>query len=637
MLRFNGPGRARCLLGSLVLLSLGAHAQDPPLASSYEAEYFKRLQSYQTIQPYGETPFGESIDLATGQVTFTQTDIVLEGSGPAIRVSRSRSATGWDPAALDAPPAQVLGDWTLNLPRIATLVARPRYVEGSAPGDNWRMAKEIDDNTRKRCANFGHVYMGQSGIPLEEWWHGYELVMDDGATQPLLQRDPAWTAKPATGTWPIVTLSDVQIGCLASTSNGQAGDAFLAIAPDGTKYWFDWLVGTDGGPVTKNGDIIGTSASPDAPSTSEPSDPNAPLPESETEASPDVVSGGSFLQLQDRMQVALLVSRVEDRFGNFLTYTYLGANDHRPSAITASDGRKVSFSWNGNQLAAVTAQPDTPADARTWQYQYGGGRLIAVVLPDGSRWTYDLKRTGEGTDSDMFANSCTKRYNANAPASDAEVSTITAPSGLVGTFTMRHRWHARSYANSACMWPSGGTSYEANPPLFENLSLVQRTLSGPGVSAQAWSYNYGPAQASANRDACAATQACPDTSYVDVTEPGGARTRYTHSTRDGVMEGKLVRTEVYESTGALLRTDTTQYPTLASLPFQSRLGDAVGRERSNTAKMEHRYPMVSRWTIQQGRAFQWAVPMTCGAASNQWCFDAFGRVTRSVKTSEEMP
>ena len=124
---------------------------------------------------------------------------------------------------------------------------------------------------------------------------------------------------------------------------------------------------------------------------------------------------------------------------------------------------------------------------------------------------------------------------------------------------------------------------------------------------------------------------------MDVTETSGVRTRYTHSTRDGVMEGKLVRTDVYETTGALLRTDTTQYPTLASLPFQSHLGFALGRIRSNTAKMEHRYPTVSRWTIQQGRSFQWAVPMTCGASSNAWCFDAFGRVTRTVKTSEETP
>jgi hypothetical protein len=625
MLRSHGPGWACCLLGGLLLLSFNAHAQsgDYP-ASTYESEYLKRLKSYQTITPYGETPFGESIDLATGQVSFSQTDILLEGNGPAIRVSRSRSPEIYDASGVG--PAQVFGDWSLDIPRISTLVASPRGSEdGGSPGANW--------GGTSRCTNFGYMTNGSGGIALEDWWHGYEVVMPDGASQPLLKRDAAYATKPAGATaYPVVTLGDVQMSCLAATKNGEAGQAFLAIGPDGTRYWFDWLVGVKAYEVSKqSSDVSALSGEPDS-TEPDPMEPGDPTP------TPMIPPDGDPFLRQPRMHAAMYVTRIEDRFGNFVTYNYNAVYPTRLDSIVASDGRKVSFTWSGLTLVSATAQPDTPADARTWRYEYAGGKLASVVLPDDSRWTFALGMTGAGSLPDMFASSCTKRYNANAPASDAVVSTITAPSGLVGSFTMRHRWHARSYANSACVsMPAGGGTYEANPPLFENLSLVQRTLSGPGVSAQTWSYTYGPAQASANRDTCAATQACPDTSYVDVTEPDGARTRYTHATRDGVMEGKLVRTDVYESTGALLRTETTQYPTLASLPFQARLGEAVGRERSNTAKMEHRYPMVARWTIQQGRSFQWAVPATCGATANQWCFDAFGRATRTVKTSEEMP
>jgi hypothetical protein len=337
------------------------------------------------------------------------------------------------------------------------------------------------------------------------------------------------------------------------------------------------------------------------------------------------------------MQAAMLVSRIEDRFGNAVVYTY-GYNDYRPTAITASDGRKVTLAWNGNLLTSVTAQPDTPSDARTWRYEYTNWKLSAVVLPDASRWTFNLGRTGEGALPDMFASSCTKRYNANAPASDSEVSTVTAPSGLVGTFVMRHRWHARSYAYSACPIPSPGAEQrETNPPLFENLSLVQRTLSGPGLASQSWTYIYGPAQASANHDPCVATQSCAETSYVDVTEPDGARTRYTHSTRDGVLEGKVLKTETFTPGGTLLRTEVTQYPALATLPYQAHLGEALGSDRSNVAKLETRYAATGRVITQQGRNFHWYVPASCGTASTTLCLDAFGRPTKTVKLSQSAP
>jgi YD repeat-containing protein len=41
----------------------------------------------------------------------------------------------------------------------------------------------------------------------------------------------------------------------------------------------------------------------------------------------------------------MMVSRIEDRFGNFVTYTYAG---NRLTAITASDGRSITLSYNAN-------------------------------------------------------------------------------------------------------------------------------------------------------------------------------------------------------------------------------------------------------------------------------------------------
>jgi len=52
----------------LVMGTLPAHAQE----TTDEAEYAKRTKTTGAIQPLGETPFGESIDLYSGGTSFEQ-------------------------------------------------------------------------------------------------------------------------------------------------------------------------------------------------------------------------------------------------------------------------------------------------------------------------------------------------------------------------------------------------------------------------------------------------------------------------------------------------------------------------------------------------------------------------------------
>ena len=60
--------------------STGAAAQ----GVTPQDEYMRRLKVYQTVQPSGETPFGEQINLYTGDLTFRQADVIVEGTGPTI-------------------------------------------------------------------------------------------------------------------------------------------------------------------------------------------------------------------------------------------------------------------------------------------------------------------------------------------------------------------------------------------------------------------------------------------------------------------------------------------------------------------------------------------------------------------------
>jgi RHS repeat-associated protein len=553
-----------------------AHAQP----TSYHDEYLKRLKAWQSVRPYGDTPFGEQINLYTGEVAFRQEDIVLEGTGPVIRIARSRSATGTDPGAVDASPAAAFADWTIDTPRIETLLAAPRHAT-AAPGDNWRLAVAINDDTRARCTHFAEPYLGQGGIPQEDWWHGYELVLDDGSRQPVLKRDPAWTAKPGIpGAYPAVTTSHVQFACLPSTKNGEAGEGFLAIAPDGTRYWLDWLVGSQYGPVNQYD------------------------------------HESRVMQVQKRMQAAMFVTRVEDRFGNSVVYTYDG---QRLTHIQGSDGRAVALAWSGNTISSITTHPGSKAP-RTWRYEYANGKLSAVVQPDASRWTFDLHATGGNGGLQTGVNSsCSFRHDANPMPTGSITSRVTAPSGLTGTFVVQPRWHARSHVASYCV-TSGDPHWEFVPPMYSTLSLVQRTLTGPGVDA-AWEYRHGPATGSTVQDACAAANTCVDTKWIDVVEPGGDRTRYTSSTRWGALEGKLVKAETFDAQGTLLRTDTTTHTAPGEGTFVARLGDALQGPAVNAAKLETLVPVRERVITQQGTQFRWRVRDAC----NGPCFDAFAR------------
>ena len=625
------PIRARCFACSLVFVSLGALAEEPP--SNYASEYMKRLKAYQTVQPHGDKPFGEQINLYTGELSFSHTDIVLEGTGPTIRVVRTRSGTGFDEAAEELHPASMFVDWTLQLPRIDTLVADPRNADGT-PGGNWRMGPAADAESFKRCSNFGSPYAGQSGIVQEDWWHGYEITLADGSPEPLLRRNPAYAIKPAmAGAFPALTMSNAQLTCLASTKNDQPGEGFLAIAPDGTKYWFDWLVGS------KANAVFQTVTAANLSVTTETAGRQTPAEEAGSdEVAEKLIPGGGAVRLQqDRMQVSMFVTRVEDRFGNALTYDYSGS---QLRSITATDGRVVTFAWSGGRIASITVMPNTP-DARTWQYQYPNGKLGAVVLPDQSRWTFHLGAIG-GSDTAAHpsgANSCSLRSDPNTPGPDSTstISTVTAPSGLTGTFAIQKRWHGRSYTGSYCDSGVSG-SHEMVPPIYSTRSLYKRTLSGPGISAMTWTYLYSPAAASTLRDACAADNSCASTAWIDVVEPSGDRTRYTSSTRYDALEGKVVSTETYAANGTLLRTvgETYTAPTTAALPYLPRVGYADLGYRVNENKLENRTPLRSRVIRQQDRDFRWIVPGYCGSGTSL-CFDAFARPTGIVKQSMPSP
>lgn len=265
-------------------------------------------------------------------------------------------------------------DWELEAPHIETLSANANGTEDG--GGPWFFL-----NDASRCSNFRQapsIVLSSGGSPVPifylpgHWWNGYQLAIPGLGSQDLLLRDSSNTASPqmpsgggGVRNFHIVTKQNWMVSCLANTSNGMAGEGFLVVSPDGIKYWMDWLTYK---PYRKVGF-----------------------------AQPGF--GGVA-----RRVAMMMVSRVEDRFGNSLSYSYDANGDL--ASIQASDGRKLVLSYEPWQPYGVS-QPSTrirtavlsanDAPSRTWTYTYSSAqdspsnqRLTAVVQPDGSAWSFNL-------------------------------------------------------------------------------------------------------------------------------------------------------------------------------------------------------------------------------------------------------
>ena len=75
--------RLRAIAAVMLVACMQGHAQT---VSQPEDEYKKLVKVGEDIQPLGENPFGERINLYDGGLSFHQVDVTVTGNGPAITV-----------------------------------------------------------------------------------------------------------------------------------------------------------------------------------------------------------------------------------------------------------------------------------------------------------------------------------------------------------------------------------------------------------------------------------------------------------------------------------------------------------------------------------------------------------------------
>ena len=593
--------RFKLWIGLFFVLSMTAHAQSSTSVTP-DQEYQKLIQVDQNIQPLGEHPFGENINLYDGTLSFELSDVSLRGSGPTIELGRTLSFWGWaDPSQNALRP---FGDWDLDIPRIETLAGG----EGTPIWQTGVGGTTPTVGTTQRCSNFAPPpgiasTLSEGGWVPDEWWYGYNLLVPGQAKQLLMPRVAANALSPTISgmSFPIVTKNNWMISCGVTASDG--GEGFLAIAPDGTRYTFAHLV------YRPYNTIIGAGAlPPDVVSAPKSSTLSA------HSATPLVGAPGG-IGLLFRRDAFMYVTQIQDRFGNTLTYNYDSSTGYLNS-ITANDGREVDLAYTaGSPLVQSITEKAADVPSRTWTYSYtvptqtdAMTTLTGVQLPDGSAWSYQLGFIQSALIYPTNGN-CQLNTLPNLISTGGAVPTITAPSGLTATFNVAARLGGRSYVPRDCYGNDEGTAnISIYPEYAAQFAMTSEVVSGAGMPTETWSYSYSPTNQSWGNDPCATSGTCATTVYTDVTDPNGNDTRYTFSNRFDASEGQLKQTDYYSgsASGTLMRSEASTYASPTGGPWPASYGTDL-LYRDNQLQVSELSPLSQRTITEEGDSYVWSV------------------------------
>ncbi len=538
-------------------------------------EYNRLNRPSDTIGTVGSGLFGEQVDLYSGGTEFSTTDISIPGnSGLPVRLGRRLKVEEAD--QYGGLPS--FANWEVDVPYLSTNLASFRAV---APGWAIMPGPIGTPATYNRCsvpvdhpevAGPPFLQGSDSALWPTEYWSGYQMYVPGAGSQEMLVNTSS-SPHPSDGnTYRWVTRNNWTFRCLPTLQSGGTGEGFLAISPDGTKYTFDRM-------MYRGGSDEQTLAKPFA--------------------------SGLGYDIYFRYKYWLLATRAEDRFGNWVTYTYNANN--QLTQIQANDGRNIQITYGADGYIASAS-----TSTHTWAYQYtvapavlGDNRipkvLSAVVQPDGSSWSYqydgNLVLTDTSPASDGRPVTCDAK-EVNRLTGGAQYYTLTAthPSGATGVFHFIPLIRGRSYVTRSCF--SGGANFPKESAQF---ALQTKTLSGPGLPTYAWQYAYSPSNGSWSKDC---TTGCPNTAWTDVTNPDGTRTRRTFGDQFQTTEGQLQETTVYQAiTNTVLDDETTTYvgdPT--GQPFPAKVGVSPN-PRSNTFMAQTLHPLVTKVQVRDGVTF----------------------------------
>lgn len=584
----------------LMAVGLGiAWTANAQVDTQYE-EQSQLIRAPRAAKSFGTDLFGDTVNLYNGQVNFRQTDVSLRGNNSLPVMVGRRIAAGQ--GVLDG---RAFGRWEIDVPHIHGVFPTNAIFKAS-------------DGSNNRCSRFGAPppavgLQGTSEWDPSEFWQGTFMYVPGHGDQQLLSRSTENTQSPgALQDYPVVTAQFWSISCLPTLKN-DVGQGFKAVAPDGTQYYFDWLAKFSATTMHKSDP---GSAMMSRTTASKSSKPGLIIGDGGDTPTPNAVATATL----PRYEVWLLVSKVVDRFGNTVTYTYDPAKPRDLTRIESSDSRVITLAYTAIGTNDVVQSVND--GTRTWTYSYHGSlpevSLDTVNLPDGSSWGF--------SSFDPLLAKITYVNNGGCDAvpyinSAGSAGQIRHPSGANATFNLTPVIHGRSGIQRLCDVTLAGEKLYI-PRYFATQSLTSKAIAGPGVSGMTWTYDYGPPNES--WDTCSN---CPTTKTVSVTDPDGVVSRYTYGNRYQQNEGRLELTELGWNGSSALRSVTQRYRAYGAGPYPNFMGYSDAANIGDSDMDARLAPVDQRVTTQQGATFTWEATQ----------LDSFARATSATRASSLNP
>lgn len=503
-----------CCAGFIAALCFSSVADANAQALDWGEEYAQRIKAAQTAAPLTDELFGDSVNLFNGTVTFRITDISLPGN-TSLPVALTRVFS-----TQDVSSARPAGEWELDVPHLVAV-----HPDNPASG-HWAPLARCSTVSAPPTFN---------GFSAQMYWSGTRLDGVGGAADLLTITTDPRLIRPAGVDVKWTTKSRWFFSCLSQLPNGQPGEGFIGLAPDGTRYTFDLLIARPYSGISKKN------------------------PSSLTTA------------YINRKSVRLYATKVEDRFGNSVTYSWENGQLKR---ISSSDGRAIDLIYNDGRLASATAA------GRSWTYAYSSvGSLEIVQLPDGSSWRYT--HTGPGSISRVKYHAGIKEWPLECSPMTAINSTtggysIHAPSGALAQYVFSPLRHGRTRVPEQCISGSDDdyqNDYNAYAVFHDVMSLQSKTVSGPGISSGTYTYRYDNLEG-AYEPPTGSTASDLVHKRVTVVAPDGVEHISVFGKAYGVNEGQLLESIVREAGVDRQRAVMTylQPAELAVVPFAPFIG-----------------------------------------------------------------
>jgi RHS repeat-associated protein len=575
------PRIAQCLLFmAAALLPVGSALASKGVWEEYE----KLIKAAETVGTVGPDQFGEQINFQRGGFSLRVTDVSIPGNN-ALPVAFSRTfVTKTAGGAMKGTTPQnnardgALADWEIDLP----------FIGGVFPQQTGWVYSNTSSTARCSAGIGGpYVRVPATGSQYSDFTHheysqGVRINIP-GQSGGALLNPAVTTSRPTIGVrW--ITSSWTAINCLSTIKNG-SGEGFIAITPDGTRYWFDWMAMAQEQDLTKSRRVVGVTGIPITVY--------------------DHLPRGRF---------GLYATRVEDRFGNWVTYSYTNAANApvRLSQIESSDGRLITVTHNSNGYVQ-----NVSTNGRTWTYGYTGSgiagtSLSSVALPDGTAWALSLHnlqslliRYYQG-DSGEFWRNCT---NPGDIVENTYVGSVKHPSGATAEYSLfptRQRRYGINYASNCAIGDPDDPNDDSEwyPSAWDSYAIIKKRVFGSGISDQEWNYAY------------------EEGDRTVVTGPSDY-TRYTYGNTFKVNEGKLLTVERGGSAASILhREDYTYELAQSGMPYPTPIGTSPN-PRNDDFVEEFLLPQKSRVVARDSATFSSLVQQ----------YDAFARPLRTVRSS----